>query len=632
MRAYLRTSTALAAIVLFGTGANAELTMPSIFGDHMVLQRERAVPIWGWADPGQQVHVELEGIPQGSHHVRTDDNGRWQVWLPAMQASATPRNLLVEVISPAREVVEQLEFEDVLVGEVWICSGQSNMQWTLAASRLQDIDLSSADHGQIRMYNAQRTSHPEPQDDVPGSWVVSGTDTAPGLSAVAYFFGRDLQREVDVPVGLVHTSWGGSTAEAWTSREQLAASTETKPILDRFDASREPDPDTQSFTSILHDDTSWEVVNLPSLFKDQGEDLDGVVWYRRHLQLPSSWNGQDLELTLGPVDDADHTYFDGMLVGRGTNWQAPRRYVIPGDLVQEGPALLSIRVQDDHGLGGFSGAAEDMRVGPVGSSERIDLSGPWVRRISGQPSGRSMPPNHRPAHLMNAMLHPLIPYAIRGAIWYQGESNVSRAAQYETLFPAMIEDWRARWGQGDFHFYFVQIAPFNYGSPEACAELREAQAAALRLPATGMVVTMDVGNPADIHPKDKEPVGHRLALMALEDVYDQDVVSRAPTYCCLEEEGDTLVLRFVGECRPLSTRDGQPATHFEIAGEDHAFHPATAQIDGRFVRLRTAAVPAPVAARFAWDDGAEPNLIGECGLPVGPFRTDRWLRVTDGSF
>jgi len=632
MNSYLRMATFMAAVVFFSTGSNAELRMPSVFGDHMVLQQGQVVPIWGWADPGQRVHVEVEDTPEGSHYVRTDAKGRWQVWLPAMEAASTPRSLLVEVISPTREVVEQVEFKDVLVGEVWVCSGQSNMQWTLSASGLQDIDLSSADHDQIRMYNAQRTSHPEPQDDVPGSWVVAGSDTAPGLSAVAYFFGRDLQHELDVPIGLVHISWGGSTAEAWTSRERLAAMPETSPILSRFDASLKPDPDTEAFTSILHDDTSWESVDLPSLFKDQGEDLDGVVWYRQHLDIPSSWTGQDLELTLGPVDDADHTYFNGALVGRGTNWQAPRRYVIRGGLVQEGPALLSIRVQDDHGLGGFSGAAGDMQLRPVNSQEQMDISGTWIRRISTQPRGREMSMNHRPAHLMNAMLHPAIPYAMRGAIWYQGESNVSRAAQYETLFSAMIEDWRERWGQGEFPFYFVQLAPYNYGAPEACAELREAQSSALKLPNTGMAVIMDVGNPADIHPKNKEPVGHRLALMALQDVYDQDVVSRAPTCCCLEREGDTLVLQFVGECSPLSTGDGQAASHFEIAGDDRVFHSATAEIEGQFVRLRSDVVPAPVAARFAWDDDAEPNLVGACGLPVGPFRTDAWPRVTEDNF
>ncbi len=632
MISYLRMAIFITAVVVFSTVSNAELRMPSIFGDHMVLQQGQVVPIWGWADPGQQIHIELEDTQGGSHYVRTDDEGHWQVWLPALEASSLPRSLHVEVINQKREIVEQAEFTDVLVGEVWICSGQSNMQWTLSASGLQDIDLSSADHDQIRMYNAQRTSHPEPQDDVPGSWVVAGSDTAPGLSAVAYFFGRDLQHELDVPIGLVHVSWGGSTAEAWTSRERLASMPETTPILGRFDASLKPDPDTEAFTSILHDDTSWEPVDLPSLFKDQGEDLDGVVWYRRHLDIPADWVGQDLELSLGPIDDADHTYFNGSLVGRGTNWQAPRRYVIKGGLVQEGPALLSIRVKDDHGLGGFSGAVGDMQLGREGGMERMDLSGAWIRRISTQPRGRAMSMNHRPAHLLNAMLHPVIPYAMRGAIWYQGESNVSRAVQYETLFPAMIEDWREHWDQGEFPFYFVQLAPYNYGAPEPCAELREAQASALYLPNTGMAVTMDVGNPADIHPRNKWPVGHRLALLALDDVYDVEVESRAPTYCCLERDGDALELKFEGGCGPLTTRDGQTASHFELAGDDKVFHPAIAEIDGHLVRVRSDAVPAPVAARFAWAGEAEPNLVGGCGLPVGPFRTDAWPRVTRDNY
>lgn len=629
----VRTILVSCALCIFSVSALAELELPSIFGDHMVLQRDTPIAVWGHAQPGRKVHVVLDGADGVSHFVRTDDAGDWIVHLSPMPASADPRQLVIESIKSDGSVIEHLAFSDVLVGEVWVCSGQSNMQWTLSASGEQNIDTATADHDQLRMFTAERTSHPQPKFDVNGSWVVCSAQSAPRLSAVAYYFGRELQRELGVPIGLVHTSWGGSSAEAWTSIDMLASLPETLPILHRFEQSMQPDADAAEFTSLIHDDVDWESVTLPSLFKDQGEDLDGVVWYRKHLQVPASWKGRDLELTLGAIDDADHTYFNGLQVGRGTDWQAPRRYVIPSAIVDVGPTVLAVRVQDDHGLGGFSGSPEEMRLGPVDdASDRIAVDGTWVRHISTQPRSREVPANHKPAHLANGMLEPIIPFAMRGAIWYQGESNVGRAAQYEVLFPAMIQDWRNRWGQGDFPFYFVQIAPYNYGQPEACAELRESQAAALRLPATGMAVTMDVGNPADIHPKNKEPVGHRLALLALANDYGHDVPAAAPTCVGMEVEGDTLVLRFAGDCLPLATSDANGPTHFEIAGADQIFHSAQVEVRDQSIGLRSDVVSKPVAARFAWDDDAEPNLTGQCGLPVAPFRTDRWLRVTEGKW
>jgi sialate O-acetylesterase len=613
----------------------AELRMPSVFSDHMVLQQGKPVPIWGWTNPGRKVHVELGGGAgyYGSHFVRADESGHWICHLPPMEASSRPRSLTINTIETDGSVLEERVFTDVLIGEVWICSGQSNMEWKLEWCDQSDIDTTTADHDQLRMFTAPHVSVPQPRTDVDGSWVVCNRENAPGLSAVAYYFGRDLQRELDVPIGLIHTSWGGSSAEAWTSLDRLASMEETRPILTRFERMSMPDPDTPGHTSLILDDRDWEPVALPSMFKEQGEDLDGVVWYRHHFQIPEEWNDRELELTLGAIDDSDRTYLNGQLIGQGSDWRAPRRYMIPPALVRSGPAVLTVRVQDLHGLGGFSGEPKDMRLGLAGEDDgRIDLSGSWVRRISDRPMQQQVGHNHRPAHLANGMLAPFVPYAFQGVIWYQGESNVTRAAQYELLFPAMIEDWRERWGGDAFPFYFVQIAPYDYGMPMQCAELREAQAAALRLPATGMVVTMDVGNPKDIHPVAKQPVGERLALLARRDAYGQDVVAEAPSMGDMTVDGDTVTLRFTGRCLPLSTRDGSAPTHFEVAGEDQVYHPATARIDGDTVVVRNDAVPAPIAVRFAWHDAAEPNLSGACGLPVGPFRSDRWPRVTDGNW
>ena len=618
----------------FNAGA-AELQLPSFFADHMVLQQKKPVPIWGWTSPGRKVHVELGGGEGyfGSHFVRADDSGYWIVHLPPMEASSRGRSLTISTIETDGTVLEERVFDDVLIGEVWICSGQSNMEWKLEWCGQSDIDTTTADHEQLRMFTARQTSEPQPKTDVEGSWVVCTPENAPGLSAVAYYFGRDLQRELNVPIGLINTSWGGSSAEAWTSLDALASMDETRPILKRFERLSMPDPDTPEFASLILDDRDWEPVTLPSMFKDQGEDLDGVVWYRRHLQIPEDWNNRELELTLGAIDDSDRTFLNGQLIGTGSDWQAPRRYVIPPALIRSGPAVLTVRVQDLHGLGGFSGRPDDMRIGPAdGSDARMDLSGAWVRQISQRPMQQQVGANHRPAHLANGMLAPFVPYAFQGVIWYQGESNVTRAAQYELLFSAMIRDWRTRWGGDEFPFYFVQIAPYDYGMPMECAELREAQAAALRLPSTGMVVTMDVGNPKDIHPVAKQPVGARLALLARRGAYGHDVVAEAPSRAEMKVDGDTVALRFTGKCLPLTTRDGEAPTHFEVAGDDQVYHPATARIENDMVFVRSDAVPAPVAVRYGWHDAAEPNLSGACGLPVGPFRSDRWPRVTDAKW
>ncbi|MAB83150.1 MAG: hypothetical protein CMJ24_06905 [Phycisphaerae bacterium] len=617
--------------LLLAPSALAELGVPSIFTDHMVLQQGKETPIWGWAEPGTHVQVKLDGVDGAAARVRTGADGRWTVQLPAMEASSTPRDLVIRT-RPASENIasERIVVNDVLVGEVWICSGQSNMEWTLEWCGQSDIDTSTADHELLRMFTARKTSMPDPQGDVVGDWVVCGPETAPGLSAVAYYFGRELQRALDVPVGLIHTSWGGSTAEAWTTRSSLDSMEETRPILERFDAGDDADPDTRQFTSITFDDTHWPTTVIPSMFHEQGHDIDGSIWYRHHFDVPKAWDGRALEVQLGSIDDADRTWFNGLLIGQSGRTEIDRRYIVPGSVVRSGPGLLTIRVTDYEDAGGFRGPVSRMRIGPIDSpGDRRMLTGSWLTKVSDRTLVRPMNMNHRPEHLYNGMIHPLVPYGVRGVIWYQGESNVGRADQYSTLFPAMIRDWRAAW-KAELPFFFVQIAPYDYGRPLECAELREAQADALKLPATGMVVTMDIGDPDDIHPLAKEPVGRRLALLARRDVYGHDVIARAPTLLRAEAKGSVFVLEFQGACMPLKTADDAAPVHFELAGDDRVFHPAGVVLKEGRIHLESDKVAAPVAARYAWDDDAETNLIGDCGLPLAPFRTDSWPRVTTG--
>lgn len=456
------------------SSAVADLKLPAIFSDHMIVQRDQAVPVWGWADPEEEVTVSLAGqTVQG----KANKEGRWSVALRPMPAGG-PHQLAV--VCPHSKVV----LKNVLVGEVWLCSGQSNMQWSVRASAKAEEEIAAANYPKIRLFTVARKTASKPQPDCEGHWVECSPATVADFSAVGYFFIRQVHKELGVPVGMINSSWGGTPAEAWISRPSLESVPRLKPLLDR--------------------------------------------------------------------------------------WANP-------------------------------------------------------------PEKQANSP-HRPAYLFNGMIAPVVPFALRGAIWYQGESNVSRAYQYRTLFPLLIADWRAAWKQ-DLPFGFVQLAPFRYqGQDEtACAELWEAQTMTLQnVPNTGMAVTVDIGDIKDIHPKNKQEVGRRLALWALAKVYGKDVVYSGPIYKSMQIEGRTIRIAFDHAAGGLKTRDGKEPSDFTIAGEDQKFHPAKAVIDGSTVVVSSDAVAKPVAVRFAWRDTAEPNLCNQAGLPASPFRTDQWKGVTEG--
>lgn len=462
----------LAVVGLLQGSAVADVKLPALFADQMVVQRDIKIPVWGWADPGEKVKVTLAGK---TAETEADQNGKWRVALAALPAGG-PHELVVEGKNT-------LKRSDVLVGEVWICSGQSNMQWTVKQSANAAEEISAGNHPRLRMFTVQRAAKGEPQADCNGQWQAASPETLANFSAVAYFFGRKLQKELDVPVGLINTSWGGTLCEAWTSIEKLQGDPDYKPILDRAAQSK------------------------------------------------------------------------------------------------EGP--------------------------------------------------------NRAAVLYNGMIAPLVPYAIRGAIWYQGESNVGRAAQYAKLFPNMIGDWRERWGQGDFPFLFVQLAPYRYGNhdPELCAELWDAQVKTLREGKhIGMAVTTDITTLNDIHPPNKQDVGKRLALWALGTTYGKkDLVYSGPLYKSMQTDGNKIRLSFDHVGSGLAARDGEPLKEFTIAGEDGKFVPAEAKIDGNTVVVSSDQVEKPVAVRMGWHDTAQPNLINKEGLPASPLRTDNRPLKTAGN-
>lgn len=450
--------------------AQAEVRLPKILGSHMVLQQQMPIKIWGWAEPGEKIDVVLAGQTRST---QADANGRWMVVFEPLPAGG-PHRLVVEGTN-------RIELTDILVGEVWVGSGQSNMQWPVSRSMNPQQEIAEANWPQIRLFTVARQIAADPQEDCQGQWQVCSPETVAEFSAVLYFFGRKIHRELGVPVGLINSSWGGTMAEAWTSREALQSDPDFAPILER------------------------------------GKNFD-----------PKS--------------------------------------------------------------------------------------------------------PHQPAVLFNAMIHPILNFAIRGVVWYQGESNCGRAEQYQKLFPTLIQDWRKRWGLGDFPFYYVQLAPFRYrnADPRNAAELREAQRLTLRLPNTGMVVTTDIGDVNDIHPTNKQEVGRRLALWALAKTYGKEgIVYSGPLYREAKVEGNKIRVFFDHVHSGLVVK-GDELTHFQIAGADGEFRPAKAVIDGETVVVWSEEVPQPVAVRFGWSDDAEPNLFNGAGLPASPFRTDNFPLVTAG--
>ena len=662
-----RKSLALAAsllLLVLSAAARADVRVPSVIGDNMVLQQGRKVRVWGWAEPGERVTVTFRG---GGATATADARGRWEVFTGPHKAGGP-----FELTVAGRNT---LTFRNVLVGEVWVCSGQSNMEWSLANAQDGAREAAAADYPFIHLFTVTKKTSERPLDDVEGRWVVTTPKEAASFSAVGYFFGRELHKRLNVPVGLIHTSWGGTPAEAWTSRAALDADPTLKPILERYDRQladlprlqREyeraqaewaskyvaADPgnrgEPEGYAKPGYDAAGWKRMALPQFWETAGLDVDGVVWFRREVEVPAAWAGKDLTLKLGAVDDFDTTYFNGERVGSTgpdtpSAWVVPRQYRVPGSLVRAGRNTVAVRVFDRVGGGGFGGG--QMALAPADSKAAaggVALDGEWFykeeatvpsRQIdwSKQPQAPGAGNQNNPTVLYNAMLAPLFPYAVRGAIWYQGESNAGRAQQYRALFPAMIRDWRAAWGIGDFPFYFVQLANWKARPVDSTdsewAELREAQTLTMKAaPNTGMAVAIDIGNPDDIHPRNKLDVGLRLARWALADTYGLRLEKSGPLYDSHKVEGDRVRVSFT-HAAGLRTRDGGAPAGFYVAGADRKFVPAEARIERGGVVVWSKGVTAPVAVRYAWADNPAANLYNGDGLPASPFRTDDWPAVT----
>jgi sialate O-acetylesterase len=600
------------------------------------------------------VTVNFAGQQQSA---KADRHGKWMIRLKPLKASAEPREMVI------RSSGGQAVVRDVLVGDVWLCSGQSNMEMGIGACDVPQ-EVAKANHPQIRLLTVPHRVAVKPETLFAAQWKQCSAATIletgwGGFSAVGYFFGRDLHEKTGVPIGLIHSSWGGTIAEAWTSSEGLEPLGDFRERLEQVLSTKQgspsdyetlyekwckdSDPGTrQQWAAPDCEVSGWKTVTMPMHFEKAGlPDFDGMVWFRREFELPSDFSGGDLTLRLGPIDDIDTTFINGIKVGQMNQYNVAREYVIPGKLLKPGRNVLAIRVLDTGGEGGLYGSPEQLLIEPAkgGQGGRIALAGEWKMRDSA-PLAKlpGLPVNPDPNNpnivtvLYNGMIAPLLPFGIKGAIWYQGESNADRAWQYRRLLPAMIADWRGRFGVGNFPFYVVQLANFmpvaEQPRENAWAELREAQAVTAKtVPHSGLAVAIDIGDAADIHPKNKAEVGRRLALWALAKDYGVKVDYSGPWYRAMKVKGNAIELSFDHVGEGLVSK-GDKLKGFAVAGEDRKFVWADAVIANDKVIVSSPSVPQPVAVRYGWDINPVCNLYNQAGLPAVPFRTDDWPATT----
>jgi len=632
-------------IMVCASAADAKPLLHPLFADHAVLQRDSRVPVWGWAQPGESITVSFAGQKK---NATAGPDGKWMVYLDPMEACAKGRILSVRSINGNLKS----EISDILVGDVWICSGQSNMEMGIGACNVPD-EIAAANFPRIRLLNVPKKIAYTPESTIQCAWLLCSPATLiqgpwGGFSAAAYFFGRELHHDLDIPIGLIETCWGGTVCEAWTSVEALAplgdfasviaqvqevaavpGTDKIGAVMDKWYEAKDPGSSKAWFKPET-DVSTWKVANMPANWQSSGlPGYEGIVWVHRTFEVPAEWTGKDIVISLGAIGDCDVTWVNGIAVGRTDYFDQPRIYRVPAAVVRKGGNIIAMRVVNSGG-GGFFGKAEEMKVYPFGDeSSAISLAGPWRLQETASRASTGAPLIGNPnicSVLYNGMIAPLIPFAIKGAIWYQGEANASRAYQYNALLQTMIRDWRSRFGVGDFGFHIVSLANFKQVSdtPQSSdwAELREAQAmAAKALPNCGIAMAIDIGNADDIHPRNKKEVGHRLALSALAITYGKNIEWSGPWYKSMEIEGNGIRLTFDHAQSGLVSK-GDKLTGFAIAGEERKFVRADAVTDGVTVLVSSPEVSYPVAVRYGWNSNPFCNLYNKENLPAVPFRTD----------
>jgi len=631
-------------LFLLSTSTFSQVRLPRLISDGMVLQRGAAAKIWGWAASNEEVSVHFI---DSTYRTKANQAGDWSVTLSGLKAGG-PYILQIK----ASNVVT---VNDVMIGDVWVCSGQSNMELLMKGVRpIYENEIANSNNVFIRQFYVPQTyNFSTPQKDLPyGSWKSANPRNVLDFSAVAYFFGKALYEKYKVPIGLINSSLGGSPAESWMSEgalkdfpayykeaqrfkdstviKQIETSDNTR-IQAWYDLLNEEDKAYSDPRHVWYDTalstSDWPTMKIPGYWSTSSlGHVNGVVWYRKKINIPLSFIDKEATLILGRIVDADSAFVNGVFVGTTSYQYPPRRYSIPAGLLHKGENTIAIRVINSSGDGGF---VLDKTYAIVSGDSAVDLKGDWQYRL-----GAAMEPlasqtfiRWKPLGLYNAMLAPLLNYRITGVVWYQGESNAAKPIDYRQLLPALVRDWRENWKQGNFPFLIVQLPNFMETKSEPSesdwALLREAQCKALSLPNTGMAVTIDIGEWNDIHPLDKKDVGDRLALAAQKVAYGDDhVVYSGPLYQSMKTDGNKIVLTFSNIGGGLIAK-GTGLKCFAIAGPDKKFVWADAKIEGDNVVVSSGKVLNPVAVRYAWSDNPDgANLYNKEGLPASPFRTD----------
>jgi sialate O-acetylesterase len=631
-------------VLLICQAAFCQVRLPRLVSDGMVLQRDANVKVWGWADAGEKVTINFK---DKTYTAVTGTDGKWMVSLSPSKAGG-PCNMEIKAAN-------HITLKNILIGDVWICSGQSNME--LAMDRVKDKYphvIANSDNPSIRQFVVpDKYNFTAPQDDLEsGTWESANPKTIFNFTAVGYFFAKELYQKYHVPIGLINASLGGSPAQAWMSEDALKAFPEDlatlqkykdiayiKQIEDKDKAANDAwygrisqtdkgiAPGEKPWFDPTYDASQWATMDVPGYWADGPlGPVNGVVWFRKEINVPASMAGKPARLWLGRIVDGDETYVNGKRVGSVTYQYPPRKYDVPENLLKEGKNIIVVRIINNSGRGGF---VLDKPYQLIGADQTIDLKGQWQYKL-----GTTMDPlpsqtfiRWQPVGLYNNMIAPLLNYSIKGVIWYQGESNAKNPANYQQLFSTLIANWRQKWNQGDFPFLYVQLTSFmetkDQPSDSNWALVREAQLKTLAVPNTAMAVTIDIGEWNDIHPLNKEDVGKRLALVARKLAYgDKKVVFSGPIYQSMKTEGNKITISFTNLDGGLIAKGGK-LNYFAIAGPDKKFVWANAKIKGNKIIVWNDSVPNPVAVCYAWADNPDgANLYNKAGLPASPFRTD----------
>lgn len=624
--------------LLCTVSGRASVKLPVLISDGMVLQRDTELKLWGWASENESIEISFLNK---SYKTTADSNGKWEVSLPPQQAGG-----------PYQIQINDISIHDILIGDVWLCSGQSNME--IPIRRVLDLyqqEVSQINNPYIRHlkvplnYNFEKTN-----DDLNGgSWKSATPENILDISAVAYFFAKELYDKYKVPIGLLNSSAGGSPIEAWLSKDALKQFPSDLQTAEQFaqvgyiDSIRAQEKKiaNQWYSTLNQKDKGisdwfksdlntfdWGTINLPGYWVDKGiGNINGSFWFRKDFELPASMVGKPALLRLGCIVDSDSAYINGKFVGTTSYQYPPRIYTIPLGILHEGKNSVAVRVINSIGKGGF---VEDKPYQVIVGDESIDLTGEWKYKL-----GAEMKPlapqtffQYKPMGLYNGMIAPVIDYPIKGVIWYQGEANTSKPTEYSALLSALITDWRMKWNRADLPFILAQLPNFMMAKEQPSesnwAMLREAQSKVLEIPNTGMTVNIDLGEWNDIHPLNKKEVGHRLALCAMKIAYDdKKIISSAPRYNSMVVDGNKITLSFTEIGNGFASTEKLKG--FAIAGEDKQFVWADAKIEGDKVIVWSDKVKSPLAVRYAWADNPEgANLRNKEGLPSSPFRTDNW--------